>query len=57
MKKSFEKVETRIKVLGMEKHDLVNFYNKLVIERSKDDFDKILWLRGLKQTEVDYENI
>jgi hypothetical protein len=48
VKKSFEKVETRLKVIGMPKTQIVDFYNKIVADRTEDDFMRILKLRGIK---------
>lgn len=52
VKKSFEKVETRLKVIGMPKTQIVDFYNKIVADRTEDDFMRILKLRGIKGQEV-----
>ncbi len=55
VQRNFEKVEGRLKVIGMPKDQLVEFYNKMVADRSEEDFLRILKLRGIKPAEVAIE--
>lgn len=57
LQKSFDKVESRLKIIGMTKEQLVDYYNKLVPDRSVADFERILKIRGIKATDVPLDRI
>jgi vacuolar protein sorting-associated protein 53 len=58
MKKEFGKVESRLKCLGSLTMEMGNAYKTFVEDKSRDDFDKLLLIRGVKKNEIpDYEKI
>jgi hypothetical protein len=58
IKKEFSKIESRLKCLGSVVMEIGNAYKTFVEDKSKEDFDKLIMLRGIKKTEItDYEKI
>lgn len=58
IKKEFNKIESRLKCIGSKVNEMGNAYKTLVEDKSKDDFDKLILLRGVKKTEIlDYDKI
>lgn len=58
MKKEFGKVESRLKCLGSLTVEMGNAYKTFVEDKSRDDFEKLLFIRGVKKSEIpDYEKI
>jgi hypothetical protein len=58
MKKEFGKIESRLKCLGSNVMEIGNAYKTFVDDESKEDFDKLITVRGIKKNEiVEYEKI
>jgi hypothetical protein len=58
MKKEFSKIESRLKCIGSNLNEMGNAYKTFVEDKSKDDFDKLLAIRGMKKNDIhDYEKI
>ena len=58
IKKEFSKIESRLKCLGSVVMEIGNAYKTFVEDKSKEDFDKLIMLRGIKKNEItDYEKI
>jgi hypothetical protein len=58
MKKEFGKVESRLKCLGSLTMEMGNAYKTFVEDKSREDFEKLLIIRGVKRNEIpDYEKI
>jgi len=58
IKKEFGKIESRLKCLGSSVNEMGNAYKTFVEDKSKDDFDKLLQIKGVKKSEIaDYEKI
>lgn len=57
--KSVSQAESRLKVLGVPKEQLCEVYNHLVNDQDKsiDDFDKLVKIRGYNKTEFDLSQI
>ena len=58
LKKEMSKVENRLKTLGSIVAEFGNAYKNFVEDKSREDFDKLLQLRGIRKNDiVDYEKI
>ena len=58
LKKEMSRVENRLKTLGSNVSEFGNAYKNFVEDKSREDFDKLLQLRGIKKNDiVDYEKI
>ena len=58
LKKEMSRVENRLKTLGSNVTEFGNAYKNFVEDKSREDFDKLLQLRGIKKNDiVDYEKI
>ena len=58
IKKEFGKIESRLKCLGSSVNEMGNAYKTFVEDKSKDDFDKLLQIKGVKKSEIsEYEKI
>ena len=58
MKKEFSKIESRLKCLGSKVNQMGDAYKSLVEDKSKEDFDRLILIRGVKKTDIlDYEKI
>jgi predicted transcriptional regulator len=58
MKKEFSKAESRLKCLGSVVMEMGNAYKTFVEDKSKEDFDKLLQIRGVRKSDIaDYEKI
>lgn len=57
--KSVAQADTRLKVLGVPKEQICEVYNHLVTDQDKsiDDFDKLVRIRGFNKTEFDLSQI
>jgi predicted secreted protein len=57
--KSVNQAETRLKVLGVPKEQICEVYNHLVNDQDKsiEDFDKLVKIRGFNKTEFDLSQI
>ncbi len=56
MKKEFNKIESRLKCIGSKVNQMGEAYKNLVEDKSKEDFDKLILLRGVKKTDIlDYD--
>jgi hypothetical protein len=57
--KSISQAESRLKVLGVPKDQICEVYNCLVLDQDKsiDDFDKLVKIRGFNKTEFDLSQI
>lgn len=57
--KSIAQAETRLKVLGVKKDQICDIYNTLVVDQDKsiDDFEKLVKIRGFNKTEFDLSQI
>lgn len=57
-RKEFGKIESRLKCLGSIVGEIGNAYKNFVENKSKEDFDKLISVRGIKKSEIiDYEKI
>ncbi len=52
MKKEFCKIESRLKCMGSKINQMGDAYKSLVEDKSKEDFDRIILIRGVKKTEI-----
>ncbi len=52
LNKEIAKIEIRLKVLGYPLSDVEEAYSSLVRDQSRDDFDKILTLKGVKKGDL-----
>ena len=58
LKKEMSRVENRLKTLGSIVAEFGNAYKNFVEDKSREDFDKLLQLRGIRKNDiVDYEKI
>jgi len=58
IKKEYGKIESRLKCLGSTVNEMGNAYKSFVEDKSKDDFDRLLLIKGVKKNEIaDYEKI
>ena len=58
MKKEFGKIESRLKCIGSKVAEIGNAYKTLVDNKSKEDLDKLLGIRGVKKSDIsDYDKI
>jgi hypothetical protein len=58
MKKEFGKIESRLKCIGSSVPEMGNAYKTFVEDKSKDDFDKLIAIRGAKRNDIhEYEKI
>ena len=58
LKKEMSRVENRLKTLGSNVTEFGNAYKNFVEDKSREDFDKLLQLRGIRKNDiVDYEKI
>ena len=58
IKRDFAKIENRLKCLGTSVEVFGNSYKNFVDDKSKEDFDKLIAMRGIKKSEIiDYEKI
>ena len=58
IKKEYGKIESRLKCLGSTVNEMGNAYKSFVEDKSKDDFDRLLLIRGVKKNEItDYDKI
>jgi len=58
MKKEFSKIESRLKCLGSKVNQMGDAYKSLVEDKSKEDFDRLIFIRGVKKTDIlDYDKI
>ena len=58
IKRDFAKIENRLKCLGTSVEVFGNSYKNFVDDKSKEDFDKLMAMRGIKKSEIiDYEKI
>ena len=58
LKKEMSRVENRLKTLGSNVSEFGNAYKNFVEDKSREDFDKLLQLRGIRKNDiVDYEKI
>jgi hypothetical protein len=58
MKKEFGKIESRLKCIGSSIHEIGNAYKTFVEDKSKEDFDKLIAIRGAKRSDIhEYEKI
>lgn len=58
IKKEFDKLEGRLICLGSRVMEIGNAYKSIVEDKSKEDFDKLIAVRGIKKSEIiDYEKI
>jgi hypothetical protein len=58
LKKELSRVENRLKTLGSIVAEFGNAYKNFVEDKSREDFDKLLQLRGIRKNDiVDYEKI
>ena len=58
LKKEMSRVENRLKTLGSNVSEFGNAYKNFVEDKSREDFDKLLQLGGIKKNDiVDYEKI
>ena len=58
MKKEFSKVESRLKCLGSLVGEMGNAYKTFVDDKSREDFEKLLNIRGVKKFDIpDYDKI
>ena len=58
IKRDFSKIENRLKCLGTSVEVFGNSYKNFVDDKSKEDFDKLIAMRGIKKSEIiDYEKI
>ena len=58
IKRDFSKIENRLKCLGTSVDVFGNSYKNFVDDKSKEDFDKLIAMRGIKKSEIiDYEKI
>ena len=56
--KEFGKIESRLKCLGSSIKEIGNAYKSFVENKSKEDFDKLIAIRGIKKGDInDYEKI
>lgn len=57
-RKEFGKIECRLKCLGSVVDEIGNAYKNFVENKSREDFDKLIAVRGIKKNEIkDYEKI
>lgn len=52
VKKEIGKVENRLKCIGSHRTEIANAYKSFVDDRSREDFERLLNLRGIKKSEV-----
>ena len=58
LKKEMSRVENRLKTLGSNVTEFGNAYKNFVEDKSREDFDKLLQLRGIRKNDIiDYEKI
>ena len=58
VKKEFDKIENRLKCLGSVEEEIGNAYKNFVENKSKEDFEKLIMIRGIKKSDiVDYDKI
>ena len=58
LKKEMSRVENRLKTLGSNVSEFGNAYKNFVEDKSREDFDKLLQLRGIRKNDIiDYEKI
>ena len=58
LKKEMSRVENRLKTLGSIVAEFGNAYKNFVEDKSREDFDKLIQLRGIRKNDiVDYEKI
>lgn len=58
MKKEFNKIESRLKCISSKISQMGEAYNSFVDDKSKEDFEKLVNLRGAKKSEIDnYDKI
>lgn len=58
MKREFGKIESRLKCIGSNVNEMGNAYKTFVEDKSREDFDKLLAIRGVKRNEIaDYDKI
>jgi hypothetical protein len=58
IKKEFGKIDSRLKVISSKIAEIGNAYKTLVEDKSKEDFDKLIAVRGVKKSDIiDYEKI
>ena len=58
LKKEMSRVENRLKTLGSIVAEFGNAYKNFVEDKSREDFDKLLQLRGIRKNDIiDYEKI
>ena len=58
LKKEMSRVENRLKTVGSIVAEFGNAYKNFVEDKSREDFDKLLQLRGIRKNDiVDYEKI
>lgn len=56
--KEFSRIESRLKCLGSTVTEIGNAYKTIVENKSREDFDKLIAVRGIKKTDIaDYEKI
>lgn len=58
MKKEFNKIESRLKCISSKISQMGEAYLSFVEDKSKEDFEKLVMLRGAKKTDIDnYDKI
>jgi len=58
MKKEFNKIESRLKCISSKTSQMGEAYRSFVEDKSREDFDKLIFLRGVKKTDIDdYEKV
>ena len=58
MKKEFNKIESRLKCISSKVSQMGEAYKSFVEDKSKEDFDKLILLRGVRKSDIhDYDKI
>lgn len=58
MKKELNKIESRLKCIGSKVNQMGEAYKNLVEDKTKEDFDRLIALRGVKKNDIiDYDKI
>ena len=52
MKKEFNKIESRLKCMSSKVSQMGEAYKSYVEDKSKEDFDKLILLRGVRKSDI-----